>query len=178
LGDARSSELEEVTMEAKNVDMYGHEILEWSRVLDQLESADTKGSYFLATTRPDGLPHMTGIGALWSDGKFYIVSGASTRKSQNLDQNNRCALGVSLRDVDLVVDGSAKKVTDAGTVRRLAKLYADQGWPAEERDGALVAPYSAPTAGPAPWDLYEFTPAQALAITTEEPHGATRWRFR
>ena len=164
-------------METKNVDMYGHEVVEWSRVLAQLESGETKGTYFLATTRPDGAPHLTGIGALWSEGKFYIVSGASTRKSRNLADNNRCALGVSLPNVDLVVECEARKVTDDVTLTRVARLFADQGWPAEARDGAFVAPYSAPTAGPPPWDLYELTPAQALGITTAEPHGATRWRF-
>jgi hypothetical protein len=40
-----------------------------------------------------------------------------------------------------------------------------------------VAPYSAPSAGPAPWDLYELTPAKAIGVATGEPFGATRWRF-
>ena len=164
-------------METKNVDQYGHGPVEWSRVLAQLEAGETKGSYFLATTRSDGAPHMTGIGALWSGGKFYIVSGVATRKSRNIARDNRCALAVSLPDIDLVVEGTAERVTDAATLTRVAALYADGGWPAEARDGALVAPYSAPTAGPPPWDLYEFTPLQALGITTAEPHGATRWRF-
>jgi len=75
------------------------------------------------------------------------------------------------------VQGIAKRVTDAVTLDRLAKRYAAQGWPAEASEGALTAPFSAPSAGPAPWHLYEFTPVTATAVATAEPHGATRWRL-
>ena len=56
----------------------------WSRAERQLEAAvgGTGRHFFLATVRPDGRPHVAGIGAVWVDGKFYIVSGPGTRKSQ------------------------------------------------------------------------------------------------
>jgi hypothetical protein len=82
-----------------------------------------------------------------------------------------------LRDRDLVVEGTATKVTDGPTLERLAERYDAQGWPATAKDGAIVAPYSAPSAGPPPWDLCEFTPTTAFGVATAEPHGATRWRF-
>jgi hypothetical protein len=66
-------------------------------------------------------------------------------------------------------------VRDEATLSRLAERYRAGGWPAEARDGALTAPYSAPTAGPAPWDLYEVTVVKVIGITTAAPDGATRW---
>jgi len=45
------------------------------------------------------------------------------------------------------------------------------------RDGALYADYSAPSAGPPPWDVYEVRPETVFALGTAEPYGATRWRF-
>ena len=54
----------------------------------------------------------------------------------------------------------------------------DEGWPAEP-DGtgtALTAEFSAPSAGPPPWRVYEVTVRSAVALQTEEPGGATRWR--
>ncbi len=45
------------------------------------------------------------------------------------------------------------------------------------RDGALYAEFSAPSAGPPPWDVDEVTPATVFALGTAEPYGATRWRF-
>ncbi len=164
-------------MKAKNLDIYGHEPLAWSRVLEQLQRTDYRATHWLATTGPDGRPHVAGVGAMWDGGKFYIVSGPKTRKSRNLAANNRCVIAVSMPDVDLVVEGTAAMVSDPATLERLAKRYADVGWPAEARDGAITAPYSAPSAGPGPWKLYEFTPDTATAVASEEPHGATRWRL-
>ena len=164
-------------MDQTNLDIYGHEPLPWSRAAAQLDAPDEKATHFLATARPDGRPHVAGVGALWVDGKFYFTSGAGTRKSRNLAANPDCVFSVKLTDLDLVVEGTATKVTDEPTLQRLAERYAAQGWPATVKDGAFTAPYSAPSAGPAPWDLYEFTPRTAFGVATAEPHGATRWRF-
>jgi len=164
-------------MQTKNLDIYGHEPLDWGRVQAQLERTDYRATHWLATTGPDGRPHIAGVGALWDSGKFYFTSGPGTRKSKDIAKNNRCAIGVSMPDVDFAIEGTASRVTDAATLARLAKRYVDQGWPAEVRDGAFTAPYSAPSAGPAPWHLYELNATAATAVATAEPHGATRWRF-
>lgn len=169
-------------METKNLDIYGSKPIPWSRVEKQLGGSNTDGSgshdtYWLATTSPDGRPHVAGVGAIWSEGKFYFVSGAPTRKSRNVEANPHCVLSVSLPDVDLVVQGTASRVTDRQKLERIVKLYVAGGWPAEVRDGAIVAPYSAPSAGPAPWDLYEVTVLSATGVASAEPFGATRWRF-
>jgi len=167
-------------MEQKNLDIYGHPALPWSRALDQLEAAaDTQAprTTWLSTVRPDGRPHLTGVGALWVDGKFYFTSGARTRKSRNLAANPNCALSMVLKSLDLAVEGRAEKVTDPATLERLAARYAAQGWPARAIDGALTAEFSAPSAGPAPWELYVVTPVTAFGVATAEPYGATRWRF-
>ena len=111
------------------------------------------------------------------DGLFYFTAGPGTRKAKNLAVNERCVITVALGDLDLVVEGTAVKVTDQATVERLAGLYAAQGWPARAVDGAFTAEYSAPSAGPPPWHLYAMTPHTAFGVATTEPFGATRWRF-
>jgi hypothetical protein len=165
-----------VSVTQKNLTIYGEKPIPWSRALEIL-NAGFDGTCWLATTRPDGRPHVAGIGAVWVDEKFYIVTGARTRKGINLAKNPNCAISVALKGLDLAVEGRAVKVTDDATLRRLAKLYADQGWPATVKDSAFTAPYSAPSAGPPPWDLYVITPTTAFGVATAEPHGATRWRF-
>ncbi len=157
-------------------DIYGAEPIPWSRALKQLE-AGAATSYWLATTRPDGRPHMAGVGAKWMEGRLYFTSGPGTRKSRNLAQNRNCAISISLPDLDLVVEGTSAKVTDQATLTCLAEIFASQGWPATVGGGALTAPYSAPSAGPAPWDLYVVTPVTVFGVSTAEPHGATRGRF-
>ncbi len=86
-------------------------------------------------------------------------------------------LTASLDDIDIVVEGTAHKVTDTATLERVATLYASLGWPARASGGAITAEFSAPSAGRGPWDLYAVTPTAAVGVATNEPHGATRWRF-
>jgi general stress protein 26 len=160
-----------------NLDIYGSEPIPWSRALDQLQDDSSRRTTWLATAGPDGHPHVAGVGALWLDGKFYFTSGAGTKKSRDLTANPNCEVSVALPDLDLVVDGIATLVTDEATLQRVAERYAAQGWPAEVDDGALTAPYSAPSAGPPPWYLYVVEPKTAFGVATEEPYGATRWRF-
>jgi hypothetical protein len=163
-------------LEQTNLDIYGHELIPWARALAQLDAGTATRSW-LATTRPDGRPHLAGVGALWLEGRLYFTSGAATRKSRNLAVNPHCTVALSLPDLDLVLEGMATRVTDAATLERLAERYAAQGWPATASDGALTAPYSAPSAGPPPWDANALTLMTAVAVATAEPFGATRWRF-
>jgi hypothetical protein len=134
---------------------------------------------WLATINPDDSPYVTGIGALWADGCCWFVTGKGTRKGKNLARDPRCTLSVAAEDFDLVIEGDATLVTDAGTVARLARRWAEEGWPArvDETGEALTADYSAPSAGPPPWHVYRLTPREVTALATVAPGGATRWRF-
>jgi len=95
--------------------------------------------------------HRTGrmparVGAQWVDGKLYFTSGRATRKTGNLRENAHCAVTVSLSDLDLVIEGKVTRVTDEVTLRQLAERSAAGGWPASVTDGAVTAPFSAPSA--------------------------------
>ena len=54
-----------------NLDGYGNPPLEWPRVMESLqqvaalEALDPASRYWLATTRPDGRPHVMPVGAVW-----------------------------------------------------------------------------------------------------------------
>jgi len=165
-------------VETTNLDRYGHPALPWSRARDLLAAppAGERRSY-LATVRPDGRPHAAGVGALWHDGDIYVVSGPGTRKSRNLAENPAGTIAIGLPGIDLVLDGTAARVTDGATLEAVAALYRQGGWPAQIAGDAFTAPYNAPSAGPPPWHLYRFTFDAAVGVATVEPYGATRWRF-
>jgi len=114
---------------------------------------------------------------VWVDGALYFTSGPGTLKSRNLAANPACSVSVRLRGIDLVLEGEAHRVTDSSTLERVAAVYRTGGWPASVQGDALTAPYSAPSAGPAPWHLYRLTLHTAVGVATAEPHGATRWDF-
>ena len=97
-------------VEVTNLDIYGNAPLEWNRARTLLaNNPGPEVTHFLSTTRPDGRPHVAGVGALWVDGKFYFVSGPGTRKSKNLAANPNCVISVVLGDIDLTVEGRATR---------------------------------------------------------------------
>jgi len=165
-------------VEPKNLDIYGDKPIPWSRARRQL-NAKTKShrTLWLATNGADG-PHLAGVGALWVDDEFYVVSGPRTRKGRNLARDPRCAISVSLPDLDVIVEGTARRVRDVKTLRRIARRYVAQGWPVKVEGNAFTAPYNAPSAGRPPWYLYAVRPTVAFGIATKKPYGAMRWRFK
>jgi len=165
--------------EVTNLDGYGAPPLLWSRPYDLLAAGVPQADvpFFLGTSRPDGRPSAAGIGALWLDGDLYFTSGPGTRKARNLAANPACTISVRLDGIDLVLEGAATRAVDRPTLERVAGLYREGGWPAEVDGDAFTAPFSAPSAGPPPWQLYRFTFQTAFGVATAEPYGATRWRF-
>jgi hypothetical protein len=56
-------------------------------------------------------------------------------------------------------------------------VFAEGGWAPTVADGGFAHEYSAPSAGPPPWHVYEFVPEDAFVVATKDPGGATRWTF-
>src|SRR5579862_9270461 len=168
-------------MESVNLDAEEAEI-PWARALDQLLRLEPRGgsrgpTCWLATTCPDGRPHVAGVVGLWADDSLYFVSGPTTTKARNVAANPRCSFAISLPDLDLVLEGVASRVTDAETLRRIAGSFAARGWPLEVEGEVVTASFAAPTAPPPPWHLHRFKPTTALGVATASTAGATRWRF-
>jgi hypothetical protein len=166
--------------DTKNLDIYGHDALPWSRPRDEIvERAHTEPylTFFLGTVRPDGRPHAAGVGAAWHEEELYFTTSPDARKGKNLAANPACTISVKLPTIDLVLEGEANRITDADTLEALAAHYREGGWPAEVEGDAFTAPFSAPSAGPPPWHLYRLDVHTAFGVATAEPHGATRWRF-
>lgn len=170
----------------RNLDGYGAAPIAWSRVRQRLDEGFTQApktggpsrhTTWLTTINPDGSPHVMPLGSLWIDGAFYFTSGPGTRKGKNLSRDPRCALAIASEPFDLVIEGDARRVTNAATLERLAEAYRRTGWNPTVRDGALTAEYSAPSAGPPPWNVYEVKPKILYALATDQPGGATKFVF-
>jgi Pyridoxamine 5'-phosphate oxidase len=168
----------------RNLDGYGTPPIDWERVRDTLTSEitqapDTGGpnrhTAWLTTINPNGSPHVTPVGFVQLDGVWYFTSGPGTRKSRNIAADARCVVSVATHPFDLVIEGSAARVTDADELRSVAAEYNRVGWPTQVDGDALTAEYSAPSAGPPPWHVYKIAPATVFAFGTAEPYGATRF---
>jgi nitroimidazol reductase NimA-like FMN-containing flavoprotein (pyridoxamine 5'-phosphate oxidase superfamily) len=138
----------------------------------------SQATYWLATVRPDGRPHVMPIMAVWANGMLYFTAGPSTRKARNLGRDSHCVVAVEQEPLDLVIEGSARMTRDDETLRRVAERYATVfDWHVTVRDGAFHDTAGAPTAGPPPYDVYEVTPRTAFGLPVGEVFGPTRWRF-
>ena len=158
----------------------------WDDVVKKLDAgsapapdAANSRTTWLATVNQDGSPHVTAVGALWLDGSFWFQTGTGTRKARNVARDPRCSIAVSIRDADVVIEGDAVRVTEAGAVARIAKAWSDSGWPAEpdESGSGITAPFNAPSQGPPPWNVFRIEPASATVVLATEPGGLTRFRF-
>jgi hypothetical protein len=136
-------------------------------------------TYWLATSDADGRPHVTGVGVNRMDGRWYFTAGPGTRKARNLERDGRASLGISAPGFDCSIQGSVRRVTDPDLLERSAAALREEGWPCAVDGDAITAEFSAPSAGPPPWYLWELTPEDvfAVATTTDATGGATAFRF-
>jgi len=165
-------------IEATNIAGYGAPPFEWTEVRDEL--AEPKGVEmvcYLGTVGPDGAPHVAGIGAIWFEGDFWIVTARSTKKARNFLNDPRATIATRVPGFDVTFEGVVTPVDDPELLERLAAEYRNGGWPAEVEGDAFTAPYSAQTAGPPPWHVFRFRYSKAIALQMGEPGGAMRWRF-
>jgi hypothetical protein len=162
-----------------NLDRYGNPALEWSRVHDALRDGDLAKdtAQFLGTSSRDGVPHSVGIGGAWLDGDLYFTSSPNARKARHVAANPNCTFSVRFRGIDVVFEGQARRVTDRPTLEKLRDIYNAGGWPAMIQGDAFTGPFSAPSAGPPPWNLYRLHFHTVFGVAGEPPHGATKWTF-
>jgi nitroimidazol reductase NimA-like FMN-containing flavoprotein (pyridoxamine 5'-phosphate oxidase superfamily) len=139
----------------------------WSLAEERLRDPEYARTYWLATVRPDGSPHVMPLIAIWLDDAFYFVSGERTRKSRNLAREARCVVAVSsttLPSLDLIIEGRAERVTREDTLHRVTTAYRTRlEWPLEVSDGRVVGP-NAPTAGPPPYAVFKVTPSTIFGL--------------
>ena len=165
-------------VDVTNLDIYGNAPLEWERARELVVAHTPRATpVFLGTTRPDGRPHAAGIGALWHEGTLYFTASPKSRKARNLVHQPAVTVSMRLPGLDLVLEGVTQRVLDRATLETVAARFHEGGWPAEVDGDALTAEYSAPSAGPPPWNVYRLTVMTAFGVATAEPYGATRWRF-
>src|SRR3954447_16683832 len=125
--------------------------VDWTAVVAKLAAGSAPApdavnsrTTWLTTVNEDGSPHVTAVGALWLDDTFWFQTGAGTRKARNVARDPRCSIAVSIRDADVVIEGDAARVTEPGAVARIARAWADNGWPAEPDDSGsgITAPFN------------------------------------
>jgi hypothetical protein len=174
------SELKPLRTKNLSLPKYGLDELDWEDV-ERAVAATVAGpgrSWFLTTLNPDGSPHTTGFGHSWLDGAVHFTTHPDIRKTRNLVSDPRCTVAAPIEGFDVTFDGEAHRVTDPAVVEAVAAVYAGAGWPCHAEGDVIAAPFSAPSAGPGPWQVYRIDVRSAVALKTSGDGGATKWWFR
>jgi len=145
----------------------GRGLLPWSWATERMTKSH---NYWVATTRPDGRPHVMPVWGVWlgdsePGGAFYFSTGKNTRKAQNLAANPRCVVAGECADEAIIVEGVVEPIDDPSLYARFADAYkAKYDWPVEQE----TAP------------AYAVRPRVAFAFIENADDfagSATRWRF-
>jgi hypothetical protein len=79
--------------------------------------------YWIATTRPDGRPHVMIVWAMWMNGGLYFSTGKKTRKARNLAANSHCTMCNDRADEAVIVEGVVEIERDVERIRAFIGLY-------------------------------------------------------
>lgn len=146
----------------------------WPEVAAELASAEM---FWLSTVRRDGRPHVAPLPAMWDDGRLHFCTGAGEQKAKNIEANTHCVVTTGTNafrsGLDVVVEGTASRVTDHATLQRLAAMWKDKlDWVFEVGDGVFQ---DADEGGQAL--VFAVTPSKVLAFGKGSPYSQTRYRF-
>ncbi len=135
--------------------------LPWSWAEERLANSR---NYWIATTRPDGRPHVMPVWGVWLEGSVIFGTDRGSRKGRNLAANPAVAVHLESGDEAVIIEGVAEELADAGML--------------QVADAAYMAKYNQSLLG-APGDvvIYQVRPAVAFAWQESDFFRATRWRF-
>ena len=139
-------------------------LLAWSAVRRRLEEAE---QYWLATTRPDGRPHVVPVDGVWVDDLWYFGGAAAAVHQRNLRHNRQVAVHLADPIAAVIVEGTAEwRTPDRDEAHRIADAtrvkYAAYGYPIDPDNYAAGV-----------WGL-----RPAVVLAWEQLHvNATRFRF-
>jgi nitroimidazol reductase NimA-like FMN-containing flavoprotein (pyridoxamine 5'-phosphate oxidase superfamily) len=142
--------------------------------------------YWIVTVRADGRPHAVPLVGVWQDGAFAFCTGSDEQKQRNLDVNPHVAVTTGSTGADgwntgkdVVLEGTAVRVTDGDALRALASAWFDKygdDWKYDVRGQEFVevSDSGAGTEGGA-W-VYRVIPDKVIAFGPG--HGQTTYRFQ
>lgn len=144
-------------------------VLAWSAVEERLQESL---HYWMATTRPDGRPHVVPRWGVWIDGRFWYDGSPDTVHVQNLAANAACVLHLEDGRQAVIVEGESRAAEPPGPdfggrlSAEFSRKYAALGY----------SPSADSWEGLGAGGLRVFSPLKAMAWF-DFPADVTRFRF-
>jgi uncharacterized pyridoxamine 5'-phosphate oxidase family protein len=95
-------------------------LLPWKWAEDRLNKSR---QFWIATTRPDGRPHVMVIWALWMNGRVYFSTGTESRKARNLARNSACTICTDHAAEAVILEGEVVTEKDVDVIRDFIPRY-------------------------------------------------------
>ena len=95
-------------------------LLPWKWAVNRLKRSR---QYWIATTRPDGRPHVMVVWALWMNGALYFSTGKQTRKAQNLARDPHCTMCTENAAEAVILEGVVETERDVERIGEFIRLY-------------------------------------------------------
>ena len=140
----------------------GKGLFPWSWAIERLSSAHT---YWVATTRTTGAPHVMPVWGVVIDEMFCFSTGSQSRKARNLSEDPRCVITCEVNQDQIIVEGQAAVVADSELKERFAAVYGPKY--DYNMDG-----FDEPVYVVRPKVVFGFTTLEDAFTST-----ATRWKF-
>ncbi len=139
----------------------GEGLLPWSWAEDRLRGART---YWIATTRASGAPHVAPVWALWFDGAIVFSTSPRSVKAGNFARDARCVVTVERGDDAVIVEGAIEPFNDASRVAYAREYRAKYDFDMDE--------FPDPLSAVRPHRVFGF-----IASDDRFTRTATRWDF-
>ena len=148
----------------------------WADAEARLKAAEL---YWITTVRADGRPHTTPLVGLWHDGAFWFCTGRREQKHRNLGASPDVTVTTGTNTwqdgTDVIVEGTAERVTGLDTMSAIAAAYLDkygEAWRFEPNSEGFAGPDEPGGAA----DVFRVPPSKVL-VFAKAPHGQTTFRF-
>jgi hypothetical protein len=92
----------------------------WSWALERLEKSH---NYWIATSRPEGRPHLMLVWGIWSQDAFWFSTGRRTRKAKNIAADAHCVIATEKTDEAVILEGVAQEITDRAVWKQIVEVY-------------------------------------------------------
>ena len=136
---------------------YGFEPIGWSWVADQMSEAR---SYWIATNRPGGPPHVVPVWGVWLNDEFHFFTDPDSLKARNIRRDSRVVVHLESGDDVVILEGELVSHPATAEIVSAYEVKYDMSF------------------GEDPGDVYTLNVSKALAWTESDfPKTATRWQI-
>jgi len=143
----------------------GTGLLPWSWAVERLTSSR---DYWLATTWPDGRPHVMPVWGVWWQDALWFSCGLRSRKARNIDHDRRCVVTTDDARNPVVLDGTASRLGTADVITGFNDTV----------NAKYDTEYSVDFYDPAVNGVFRVEPLWAFGVTEDDFTGSpTRWTF-